>query len=83
MAVTVPGRPCIRSDMDRSRSMVTVPGGSDSPRDSVSTRAYTAASALSARSAAVTSSRSGLSSGCVMPARPVHRFAFSPFSDRC
>jgi len=35
--VTVPGRPFIRSETDRSRSTVTQPGGSESPSDSVST----------------------------------------------
>ncbi|HEY0719460.1 MAG TPA: hypothetical protein VGD68_17735 [Streptosporangiaceae bacterium] len=37
--VTVPGRPFIRSDIERSRSTTTVPGGSASLSDSVRTRA--------------------------------------------
>ena len=34
---TSPGRPCIRSEAERLRSMLTVPGGSASLSDSVST----------------------------------------------
>ena len=69
--MTWPGRPRIRSDMVRSLSTATHPGGSASPRDSVSTRAYSATSALSARKAAVISSRDTPSPGSVMagPAR--------------
>src|SRR5262245_41364 len=69
ISLTSPGRPCIRSDMVRARSTATQPSGRASPSDSVSTRAYSAASALSARRAAVIISKERPPSGSVMGRR--------------
>src|SRR5262249_11162583 len=67
--LTSPGRPRIRSDMVRARSTATQPSGSASPSDSVSTRPYSATSALAARRAAVIISKERPPSGSVIGRR--------------
>ena len=54
----VPGRPLIRSAIDRLRSTVTMPGGRASPSTVVRTRVYDSTSARSARNAAAIRCRS-------------------------